>query len=143
MAEEEKKAKKKEEKTPEKKLEEINKKLATIEEAITIHVPCNTLIKYFDLKIREYEGYFYSNDDLVACEVKNKDDSNTLLFRKDYIDKFLTDNHYKLFWSSYGEKQFFYLLPEQQYAEWCGALYYDGHSIQGNISLSDGKNIND
>ena len=35
MAEEEKKAKKKEEKTPEKKLEEINKKLATIEEAIT------------------------------------------------------------------------------------------------------------
>lgn len=35
MAEEEKKAKKKEEKTPEQKLEEINKKLATIEEAIT------------------------------------------------------------------------------------------------------------
>ena len=116
---------------------------ASIEEAITIHVPCNTLIKYFDLKIREYEGYFYSNDDLVACEVKNKDDSNTLLFRKDYIDKFLTDNHYKLFWSSYGEKQFFYLLPEQQYAEWCGALYYDGHSVKGNISLSDSKNIND
>lgn len=116
---------------------------ASIEEAIVIYVPCDSLINYFELKIKEYEGYYYFNDDLVACEVKNESSSNALLFRKDYLDKYLTDNHYKLFWTSYGEKQFFYVSPDQEYKQWCGVLSYNNNNIQGNIDLSDNKTIDD
>ena len=54
-----------------------------------------------------------------------------MVLRKDYLDKFLKERDYVLFWTCIGEKQFF--GGHQEWGEWSGLFYLDGSSIRGKM----------
>lgn len=111
---------------------------ASQDETTSFLLPCEELIKYLKLNFKEYDGCFYSGETLVSHYISTGRDSFALIFRKDYLDKFIKDNNLVLFWECYGEKQYFYEDHNQYWQEWNGILYLEDNEIKGSIGC---KNI--
>ena len=63
---------------------------ASQEETTSFDIPCRDILGYLKLEQKEYDGYFYSQDDtLVAFDGSYSKICNGLLIRKDYLDRYL------------------------------------------------------
>lgn len=111
---------------------------ASQDQTTSFLLPCEELINYLKLNFKEYDGCFYSGETLVSHYISTGRDSYALIFRKDYLDKFIEDNNLVIFWECYGEKQYFYAGHNQHWQEWNGILYLDDNEIKGSIGC---KNI--
>lgn len=110
---------------------------ASQDETTSFLLPCEELINYLKLNFKEYDGCFYSGETLVSHYISTGRDSYALIFRKDYLDKFIEDNNLVIFWECYGEKQYFYEDHNQYWHEWNGILYLEDNEIKGTISAKD------
>lgn len=110
---------------------------ASQDETTSFLLPCEELINYLKLNFKEYDGCFYSGETLVSHYISTGRDSFALIFRKDYLDKFIKYNNLVLFWECYGEKQYFYEGHNQYWQEWNGILYLEDNEIKGTISEED------
>ncbi len=110
---------------------------ASQEQTTSFLLPCEELINYLKLNFKEYDGCFYSGETLVSHYISTGRDSYALIFRKDYLDKFIKDNNLVIFWECYGEKQYFYAGHNQYWQEWNGILYLEDNEIKGTISAKD------
>lgn len=110
---------------------------ASQDQTTSFLLPCEELINYLKLNFKEYDGCFYSGETLVSHYISTGKDSFALIFRKDYLDKFIKDNNLVLFWECYGEKQYFYEDHNQYWQEWNGILYLEDNEIKGTISAKD------
>ena len=106
---------------------------ASMEDAVYYNVPCRSLMKYFNLMNGTNDGCYYVNGELVACDIKGIDNSGSLVFRKDYLDRFLDETSCKLIWVSHGMKDFLYTSSDQRFQYYGGVLCYDGQTAQGEI----------
>lgn len=108
---------------------------ASQEEPVSFHVPCKELITSLIIQQRNYDGYFYDDkDELIAYDSVDNKYSHRFLIRKDYIDKFLKEKNYVLFWTNMGEKRFNIGISELKYSEWSGFTWYDKGKYQGEMS---------
>lgn len=110
---------------------------ASQDQTTSFLLPCEELINYLKLNFKEYDGCFYSGETLVSHYISTGRDSYALIFRKDYLDKFIEDNNLVIFWECYGEKQYFYEDHNQYWHEWNGILYLEDNEIKGTISAKD------
>ena len=106
---------------------------ASQDDATTLYVPCKKIIDCFNLKQKEYDGYYYDEDTLVVYDGSNSGIDSGLLIRKDYLMRFLEKSNMKLFWTCLGEKQYFRGDRNQIWSEWSGFLYLNN---DGNIKGS-------
>ena len=58
-------------------------------------------------------------------------ESNSIVIRKDYLDRFLQEKEYVMFWTCFGEKHFY--KARQSWSEWSGLFYYDGRKAVGSF----------
>lgn len=108
---------------------------ASQEEPVSFHVPCKELITSLIIQQKNYDGYFYDDkDELIAYDSVDNKYSHRFLIRKDYIDKFLKEKNYVLFWTNMGEKRFNIGISELKYSEWSGFTWYDKGKYQGEMS---------
>lgn len=105
----------------------------SLNEPISIDYPCKDLIQYFNLKQKEFDGYLYDDETLVAFDGSLSGAGFGLLIRKDYLCKFLEDNDKTIFWTNIGEKQFFLGDMKQEYQTWSGFSYLHGGTIFGEM----------
>lgn len=110
---------------------------ASQDQTTSFLLPCEELINYLKLNFKEYDGCFYSGETLVSHYISTGRDSYALIFRKDYLDKFIEENNLVIFWECYGEKQYFYEDHNQYWQEWNGILYLEDNEIKGTISAKD------
>ena len=99
---------------------------------MALYVPCAEIIEHFKLRINDGSGSYSSPEgDLVCFDTKDIefDESNSLVIRKDYLERFLQEKGYVMFWACFGEKQFF--KARQSWSEWSGLFYYDEGKIVG------------
>ena len=111
---------------------------ASQSESTRIDHPCMDIVSKLHLKQKDIDGSYYSeNNELVAFEHKIDDENEYLLIRKDYIEKYLSENHLVLFWTLFGEKQFFLGDNNQKWSTWGGFYYFDCDkgSIEGSSRI--------
>ena len=97
-------------------------------------IPCGNIINELKLEQHEEDGLFYSNNELVACDLRKMYGYHyNLLIRKDYLDKFLNNNKYNIVWTLVGEKQFFLGGGKQIWDRKEGYFLYKKNIIKGNI----------
>ncbi|MDU2649003.1 hypothetical protein [Anaerococcus vaginalis] len=105
------------------------------EEPVSFHVPCKELITSLIIQQKNYDGYFYDDkDELIAYDSVDNKYSHRFLIRKDYIDKFLKEKNYVLFWTNMGEKRFNIGISDLKHSEWSGFTWYDIEKYQGEMS---------
>ncbi len=108
---------------------------ASQEEPVSFHVPCKELITSLIIQQKNYDGYFYDDkDELIAYDSVDNKYSHRFLIRKDYIDKFLKEKNYVLFWTNMGEKRFNIGIRDLKHSEWSGFTWYDKGKYQGEMS---------
>lgn len=111
---------------------------ASQKDAISIYMPCKEIIDCFKLIQKDYDGYFYDDNQLVVYDGTMSGIDNGLLIRKDYLERFLKIKHLKLFWTCLGEKQYFKGHFDQIRSEWSGFLYMDDDgNINGSMECKD------
>ena len=97
-------------------------------------IPCGNIINELKLEQHEVDGLFYSNNELVACDLRKMCGYHyNLLIRKDYLDKFLNNNKYNIVWTLVGEKQYFLGERKQIWDRKEGYFLYENDIIKGNI----------
>lgn len=112
---------------------------ASQENTISFNIPCKEFFNYFKLEPKEYEGVFYEpHGELVAFDGKFTQTADGFMVKKKYLDKFLKEKSYSLFWTCFGEKQFFNNISDSKISEWGGFIYLDGNKINGSIKNKDG-----
>lgn len=113
---------------------------ASQKDATFFTVPCGQITTHLSLEQKEYDGYYYHGDELIAYDTSLNDTGNSLIIRLDYLQKFLKENKLRIFWVSLGEKR---VVKNDSFywSEWSGFLYLDNNEIKGNIKLDQsGKN---
>lgn len=108
---------------------------ASQEDTTSFYIPCRKLVKSLKIQQKIYDGYFYNEkDELIAYDSKDNKISNRFLIRKDYLDKFLEENNYILFWTNMGEKRFNLGLCGPIHSEWSGLNWYSKGEYHGEMS---------
>lgn len=103
-------------------------------EDMALYVPCAELIEHFNLHINDGNGSYSSPDgDIVCFDTKVFEGSKSIIIRKDYLDRFLKEKNYVIFWTCIGEKQFF--AKKQSWSEWSGLYYFEKDQIQGDFEI--------
>lgn len=111
---------------------------ASQEEATSFYIPCIDIIKKLKLAQKEHDGYYYApSGDLVCFDGEMSGRYNGLLIRKDYLEQYLEKSGLRLFWTCYGEKQFFCGRDSQKWSTWSGLLSFEDDGILGTINLSE------
>ena len=99
---------------------------------MALYVPCAEIIEHFQLRMNDGSGSYSSSDgELVCFDTQDIEfnESNSLVIRKDYLERFLKEKGYVMFWACFGEKQFF--KARQSWSEWSGLFYYEEGKIVG------------
>ncbi|WP_156286358.1 NACHT domain-containing protein [Oceanivirga salmonicida] len=110
-------------------------------DSIGFGIACDELIEYFSLSQKECDGYYYDNNILVSYDIKNSTNYSGVVFRKDYLDKFLESKGYDIFWISIGEKigtsknEF-----KNDIKKWSSFTYLKNGKLKGDIRF---RKIND
>jgi len=103
-------------------------------EDMALYVPCAELIEHFNLHINDGSGSYSSPEgDIVCFDTKVFEGSKSIIIRKDYLDRFLKEKNYVIFWTCIGEKQFF--AKKQSWSEWSGLYYFEKDQIQGDFEI--------
>ena len=108
---------------------------ASQDTATSFMIPDGEIIKALQLQQRECDGIYYSDDEVVALDLKRFGDKNILLIKKDYLDKFLAQGYYSLVWYVWGEKQYFLGDRNQKWQERTGIFFYNNGTVCGNLHL--------
>lgn len=109
---------------------------ASQDEGVTFCLPCKEIVDLFNLKQKEYNGYFFScNDELVCFDASLSGICDGLLIRKDYLERFLVETGLKLIWIGTGEKQFFCEEFNQIWKRWEGIVFFREGRIEGDLKL--------
>lgn len=108
---------------------------ASKEESVGIDLPTREIIEYFGLE-QKNSGMFYDKEKLVVADFSLIVGNTVGLYiRKSYLDKFLKDNHYKIFWVGMGEKNDIKMRNEFSVAkcsifkDFSSLVYYDSNKI--------------
>ena len=106
---------------------------ASQSETVSITMPCMSLIKTLGLTQKEYNGCFYDSDgNLIAFDARPLGLGSSLWFRKNEMLRYIREAGYVLFWTCFGEKQFFTGGWGRQISgDWSGFYYLDK---DGNIT---------
>lgn len=114
---------------------------ASKNETISFDIPCIELIDELKLVQKEYDGYYYSeNDELVAFDGEKTGTINGLVIRKDYLKRYLKENDMCMFWRFVGEKQHFIEYPKgQTWSRWHRFYWLDEKIIRGNTHIEKGS----
>lgn len=111
---------------------------ASQEDTTSFYIPCSKLVESLKIQQKIYDKYFYNDkDELIIFDSIDSKSSNRFLIRKDYLDKFLEENNYILFWTNMGEKRFNVGLHDQIYSEWSGLNWYSKGEYHGEMSVHD------
>lgn len=111
---------------------------ASEEKTPSFYMPCKKLVNSLKIQQKIYDGYFYNDEDeLIAYDNEYGDMSNRLLIRKDYLDRFLEENNYILFWTNIGEKRFDIELDKLSHSKWSGFTWYSRGKYYGDMSIQD------
>lgn len=112
---------------------------ASQEDTTSFCIPCRKLVESLKIQQKIYDGYFYNDKDelIIFGSMDSKLSNNRFLIRKDYLDKFLEENNYILFWTSMGEKRFNVGLNDKIYSEWSGLNWYSKEEYHGEMSVQD------
>lgn len=104
--------------------------------------PCRALYFGLDLQYGEENTVMYDKEGNMMCfdamEIFGKD--RGFFFNKMALEKFLTDNHYRLIWAVLGEKRIiggsnYRKINYTNRPEYTGFFYLEGGEIKGNISV--------
>jgi hypothetical protein len=106
--------------------------------SVSYTIPCNTLIRGLNLSQQTCDGYYYDKKGVLVAFDSRIDSLGfrSALFRKEYLDSFLTQNGYALFWAVIGEKQHFGGFNNQEWSEWNGLYIYEDSCVTGSMHLS-------
>jgi hypothetical protein len=112
---------------------------ASQDESVNFNIPCGLIMTGLELCQKTDNGLFYCGDDLVAFEKRDEgfDTNTSLLMRKDYLDRFLSENNLGLFWLCIGEKQSFFAYKpldssgNQRWSSWNGVYKYESGKVKG------------
>lgn len=108
---------------------------ASQDDPTSFHIPCKELIESLKIQQKKYDGYFYDDQNqLIAYDSVDNKLSHRFLIRKDYIDNFLEEKNYVLFWTNMGEKRFNIGINELKYSEWSGINWYSKGKYHGEMS---------
>lgn len=111
---------------------------ASQEEATGFYIPCNNIIEHLELEQREYDGYYYSTEGvLVSFDGELSNSCKGLVIRQDYLNRYLEEKGYRMFWSCRGEKQYFKTIHDQIWSEWAGFMYYENNEVIGEMEIKD------
>ncbi len=101
------------------------------DESISVDFPCAELMEYFQLSSKQKSGVYKNPDGEIICfDASNGDRKDRgIVIRKDFLMRFLKEKKYTLFWTCFGEKQFF--GARQTWGEWSGFFYLENGSIKG------------
>ena len=106
-----------------------------------VNIPCKDLINFFSLSNKTYEGSLYdSNGELVAFDDKLLHTGQSrLLIRKDFLQRYLTEKKLRLFWTSFGEKNYYFDGFGNNFSRgvWSGLFYLDSDKIRGEFSFKE------
>lgn len=102
-------------------------------DTVSLDVPCMSLVRTLGLVQKECNGCFYDSDgNLIAFDAKTLGRGNGLWFRKNEMLRYIREAGYVLFWTCFGEKQFFIGKWGRQISgDWSGFYYLDK---DGNIT---------
>ena len=106
---------------------------ASQDTATSFMIPDGEIIKGLQLQQKEYDGIYYSDDEVVALDMKRFGDKNVLLIRKEYLDKFLAQGEYSLIWYVWGEKQYFFGDRNQKWQDRTGTYFYNNGVVSGDL----------
>ena len=116
---------------------------ATNEAAFSRSFPCAKLIEEMELKQLTSDCFFYDADGrLAAFDTELTQKVNSVVVRKDILDRFLIKTGLKLVWLVQAEKQIHaddYSIAT--WSEWEAVYEYDGKGITGEIKLLRLNNI--
>ena len=102
-------------------------------DTVSLVVPCMRLVRTLGLLQKEYNGCFYdSAGNLIAFDARPLGLGSSLWFRKNEMLRYIRETGYVLFWTCFGEKQFFTGgWGRQITGDWSGFYYLDK---DGNIT---------
>lgn len=106
---------------------------ASQDTATSFMIPDGEIINALQLQQKEYDGIYYSDDQVVALDMKRFGDKNILLIRKEYLNKFLEQGNYSLIWYVWGEKQYFLGDRNQKWQERTGTYFYNNGVVSGDL----------
>lgn len=107
---------------------------ASQEETTVFYIPCGKLIEDLHLHQKKHDGYYYTQDGMLACIDGNLAGiCDGLLIRADLLKRFLQANDLMMFWSCMGEKQYFHGDHSQVWSKWSGCYHFEGDDILGNM----------
>jgi hypothetical protein len=123
---------------------------ASQDEAVGFNIPCGKIIEELELHQKTDCGLFYNGDDLVAFENRTEgfDVDTSLFIRKDYIERFLSENNLSLFWLCIGEKQSFLANKslgdpkKQKWSSWNGVYKLEVGNVIGDFRKNEGETQN-
>lgn len=92
------------------------------ESSISIYLPSEDLIRYFDLYQYKEGHWINKQDELIAVDSQSINYDTGLLFRKKEFIKFLEENDYNILWDAYGEK----VAMSQWHERWYTVHYDEG-----------------
>lgn len=105
---------------------------ASQETAISFSVPCKEIMVGLQLNQREYDGYYFTQEGILAAFDGSLSGSPTgLLIRKDFLVRFLRENALSLLWLCNGEKQYFQGDRQQIWGEWMGVFFLNSDGVAG------------
>ena len=97
-------------------------------ETTSFIVPCSEVVMFFGLKQKKFDGYFYDGNQLVAYDMNLNETGDALIIRKDYLENFLSEKGYTIFWTMIGAKEFLKEFSETNiWSEWSGFAYMDNN----------------
>ena len=98
------------------------------------------IIEHFNLVQKQSDGYYCTKDGELVCFDGNLSGIyDGLLIRADYLDVFLQENDFKIFWTCIGEKQFFTGDTNQVWSSWKGLYFWENKNIVGYIKQFEEK----
>lgn len=107
---------------------------ASQRETTAFYIPCRKLIEDLHLHQKEHDGYYYTEDGMLACfDGSIEGIFDGLLIRGELIKHFLLSNNLMMFWACVGEKQYFPADYRQQWSRWSGCYHLKDDQILGNM----------
>lgn len=107
---------------------------ASQEETTAFYIPCGKIIEDLHLHPKTHDGYFYTQDGMLACFDGNLAGiCDGLLIRADLLKQFLQANDLIMFWSCLGEKQYFFGGHSQAWSKWSGCYHFEDGEIRGKM----------
>ena len=109
---------------------------ATKETSVSWSVPCGELIETMGLRQMAADGFYYdSKGYLAAFDTGLTQQVNSVVVRKDILDKFLVEKGLKLVWLVDAEKEIHDEKNKQLYAwsDWEGVFIYENNQVSGEL----------